>query len=304
MSKLKSMNMKIKLVKTLTVLLGLSVLMSCNPNKKGSSSSDNDVADNKKISVLYPNWSEGIAFTHLAKVMLEEKGYQVNVTPLEPGLIYASLAKGDSDLFFDAWLPNTHEGYWEKFGDKLDKLGESFSNGTTGLVVPSYVDINSIEELNANVDKFDGKIIGIGSGAGIHANTEKAIEEYSLDFEQVTSSGTAMIASLKKHTDKKEAVVITGWKPHHMWANFDIKYLEDPKNVYPKDVCAILGRKGFSTDYPQVTQFLANFNLSEPQLYELMAQIEEIGDPIKGAQAYYKENKEEYADWFPAQDKK
>jgi glycine betaine/proline transport system substrate-binding protein len=37
------------------------------------------------------------------------------------------------------------------------------SEGTTGLVVPSYVTINSIEELNANKDKFN-EIIGIGGG--------------------------------------------------------------------------------------------------------------------------------------------
>jgi glycine betaine/proline transport system substrate-binding protein len=44
-------------------------------------------------------------------------------------------------------------------------LGEAFSEGTTGLVVPAYVTINSIEELNANKDKFKGEIIGIGGGA-------------------------------------------------------------------------------------------------------------------------------------------
>jgi glycine betaine/proline transport system substrate-binding protein len=64
-------------------------------------------------------------------------------------------------------------------------LGEAFS-GTTGLVVPAYVTINSIEELNANKDKFKGEIIGIG-GAGIHANTVKAIDLYGLDYEQITS---------------------------------------------------------------------------------------------------------------------
>jgi ABC-type proline/glycine betaine transport system substrate-binding protein len=34
----------------------------------------------------------------------------------------------------------------------------------------SIVTINSIEELNANKDKFKGESIGIGGGAGIHAN--------------------------------------------------------------------------------------------------------------------------------------
>jgi glycine betaine/proline transport system substrate-binding protein len=54
-----------------------------------------------------------------------------------------------------------HKDYWADYGDKLVVLGESFSEGTTGLVVPSYVTINSIEELN-NKDKFNSEIIGIG----------------------------------------------------------------------------------------------------------------------------------------------
>jgi glycine betaine/proline transport system substrate-binding protein len=66
--------------------------------------------------------------------------------------------------------------YWADYGENLVVLGEAFSEGTTGLVVPAYVTINSIEELNANKDKFKGEIIGIGGGAGIHANTVKAID--------------------------------------------------------------------------------------------------------------------------------
>jgi glycine betaine/proline transport system substrate-binding protein len=68
--------------------------------------------------------------------------------------------------------------------------------------------INSIEELNANKDKFKGEIIGIGGGAGIHANTVKAIDLYGLDYEQITS--TAMVASLDKAIRDKEWIVVTG----------------------------------------------------------------------------------------------
>jgi glycine betaine/proline transport system substrate-binding protein len=79
-------------------------------------------------------------------------------------LIYGELSKDDSkgDVFLDAWLPNTHKDYWADYGENLVVLGEAFSEGTTGLVVPAYVTINSIEELNANKDKFKGEIIGIG----------------------------------------------------------------------------------------------------------------------------------------------
>ena len=60
------------------------------------------------VKIAYPNWAEGIAMTHLAKVVLEEEmGYDVEMTQADPGVIYAAVAQGDQDLFLDAWLP-TH----------------------------------------------------------------------------------------------------------------------------------------------------------------------------------------------------
>ncbi len=250
------------------------------------------------VSILYPNWAEGIAITNLAKVALEDNGYEVSIKPIEPGPIYASLAKGDADLFLDAWLPNTHREYWEKYGDRIDKLGESFSDGTTGLVVPKYCKEKSIEDLKLAEETYDGKIIGIGSGAGIHNNTEKAIEAYGLPFKQITSSGPAMIASLQKAYDKEECIVITGWKPHFKWARFDLKYLEDPKEIYPKDVMAILARKGFKEDFPELTEFFGDFNLSEKELYDLMAEVKDADDPLTAAQSWYKENKRLVNKWW------
>jgi glycine betaine/proline transport system substrate-binding protein len=248
--------------------------------------------EKKEVTILYPNWAEGIALTHLAKVAMEDKGYDVTIKPIEPGPIYAALAKGDADLFLDAWLPHTHKSYWEKYGNKIDKLGESFSGGTTGLVVPAYVEEESITDLKAAKDKYDGKIIGIGSGAGIHKNTEKAIEAYDLPFKQITSSGPAMIAALEKAYNKKEPIVITGWKPHFKWAKYDLKYLKDPKDVYPKDVMAILARKGFDEEYPEVTAFMGGFNFKEKNLYDLMDTVKKADDPLDGAKKWYEENKD------------
>jgi glycine betaine/proline transport system substrate-binding protein len=62
------------------------------------------------------------------------------------------------DVFLDAWLPNS-QNYWADYGENLVVIGEAFSDATTGLVVPTYVTINSIEELNANKDKFKVKLL-------------------------------------------------------------------------------------------------------------------------------------------------
>ncbi|MBF6596660.1 MAG: glycine betaine ABC transporter substrate-binding protein [Fermentimonas sp.] len=285
------MNKVMKKFLGVTLVLSLALMvMSCG----GGAGSGKE-----KVTILYPNWAEGVAFTHLAKVALEDKDYEVELINLEPGLIYGELSKTNSkgDVFMDAWLPHTHVDYWNDYGDKLVILGEAFSEGTTGLVVPSYVTINSIEELNANGDKFGNKIIGIGSGAGIHASTLKAIDEYDLNFEQISSSGPAMVANLDKAVKNNDWVVITGWKPHYKWMNFDIKYLEDPKGVYPMDVCAIISRKGFEEDMPEAAGFFRKFNLTEDQLYDLMATIDSEGEE-SGALQWYEDNKSVVDSWF------
>lgn len=302
--KLTMQKLKFNAKTIFAVLMATAVLSfsSCKQGaqKEGAEGGEAAAKKSEQVQILYPNWAEGIAFTNLAKAVLDEHGYNIKITPLEPGPIYATLAKGDADLMLDAWLPHTHSDYWEKYGDQMEKIGESFSGGTTGMVVPDYVDfVSSIDELNDHVDEFDGKIIGIGSGAGIHRNTEKAIEEYDLDYQQVTSSGPAMMASLKRSYDKEEPIIITGWKPHHMWADYDLKYLEDPKDVYPKDVCAIVTREGFKQDRPVLGKFFSNFNLTEEQLYDLMEAIEKGDDELEAAKQWYNDNKSLVDSWMP-----
>lgn len=93
----------------LAILAGVAFL-----SFSGCQSGSKEITKETEIAILYPNWAEGIAFTHLAQAALPDKGYNVKVTPLEPGPIYASLAKGDADVMMDAWLPHTHSDYWEK----------------------------------------------------------------------------------------------------------------------------------------------------------------------------------------------
>jgi glycine betaine/proline transport system substrate-binding protein len=80
--------------------------------------------------------------------------------------------------------------YWADYGENLVVLGEAEWYNWFSC---SLVTINSIEELNANKDKFKGESIGIGGGAGIHANTVKTIDLYGLDYEQITSNGSGVL---------------------------------------------------------------------------------------------------------------
>lgn len=295
------MNFFKKITFILIVATSFLVVVSCNSSKEESQDEPQKAAgvNKEEVTIYYSNWAETIAMTKVTKLALEEVGVKVKTYLLGPGAMYASLAKGEGDIFLESWLPQTHAEYWKKYGEKLDKVSTSFDNASTGLVVPKYVDINSIDELNAHKEKFNGKIIGIGSGAGVHKDTEKAIEEYNLDFEQITSSGPAMVTSLKKAIMKEDWVVITGWKPHFKWAKYDLKYLKDPKSVYPKEKAWIVTRKGFTNERPGFKTFLNNFHLSDMQVADLMLTFEDMDDEEKAAKKWYQENKEMIQGWMP-----
>lgn len=254
------------------------------------------------IKLGYVNWAEGVAMTNLAQAILEDKmGYEVETTMADAAPIFTSVAKGNYDAFLDAWLPVTHESYMEKYGDDIVNLGTNYEGARIGLVVPEYVDIDSIGQLNDVKDKFGGRIVGIDSGAGIMMATDKAIPEYGLEYEVVPGSGPTMTAALKKAIDKKEWVVVTGWAPHWKFAKWDLKFLEDPKGIYGEaEHIDTVARKNLEEDLPDVAQFFKNFKMDSQQLGGLMGEIAESEkDPLETAREWMNENEELVNSWLP-----
>ncbi|MBS7526229.1 glycine betaine ABC transporter substrate-binding protein [Fusibacter paucivorans] len=268
--------------------------------------STDETPDTEKgtVKLVYVNWSEGVAMTNLAKAILEDKmGYTVEITMADVAPIFTSLANGDQDAFMDAWLPTTHASYMDEYGDDLDDLGNNFEDAKIGLVVPSYVAINSLDELNDVADDFNHELIGIDSGAGIMKATDAAIEAYGLDYELIPGSGPAMTAALATAIEDNEAIAVTGWAPHWKFARWDLKFLEDPQGVYGgSENIHTITRKGFSDDMPDVAAFLTNFYMDGQQLGDLMGAIADSDDdPVDVARVWMADNEELINSWIPAE---
>lgn len=283
------MNM-MKQVKYLFPLLAALLLVACGGH-----------SDKKTIRLTYPNWAEGIAVTHLAKGILEDQGYKVELLNADIAPIFASLSNKRTDAFLDAWMPITHKDYMDKYGDRLETLGTMFDNARVGLVVPDYVTINSIDELKTQADRFNKQIVGIDAGAGIMAATEKAIEAYGLDMELLTGSGAAMTATLQKAIDNKQWVVVTGWTPHWMFGRYQLKFLADPKGVYGNaEHINTLAWKGFSKKDPFAAELLRNIHLNDEQISSLMTAVEATKNDEMGAvRQWMEQHKELIQSWIP-----
>lgn len=102
----------------------------------------------KKLKLAYVAWDSEIASTHVVKAVLEERlGYKAELLQVEAGPMWAGIADGSADAMVAAWLPTTHRDYADKYKGKLEDLGTNLKGTKLGLVVPAYMDIDSIEDL-------------------------------------------------------------------------------------------------------------------------------------------------------------
>nr|WP_280771521.1 glycine betaine ABC transporter substrate-binding protein [Salipaludibacillus daqingensis] len=106
-----------------------------------------DAVDGEEIELVFVAWDSEIASTNMIGLVLEDLGYDVTLTPLEATYMFQAVADGEADGMVAAWLPLTHDHLLEDFGDSMVDLGVNLEGARTGLVVPEYMDIDSIEDL-------------------------------------------------------------------------------------------------------------------------------------------------------------
>ncbi|GLY67888.1 glycine betaine ABC transporter substrate-binding protein [Amycolatopsis taiwanensis] len=249
----------------------------------GRTASTDTGQESKTIKIGYIAWDEDIALSNLAKAQLEAKGYKVELHQLDAAPLYSGLAKGEIDLFLDAWLPSTHEDYWNQYKDQLEDLGVWYDNATLNLAVPqSVADVNSIEDLKAHAAEFGGKITGIDPGAGeTRIIQDNAIPQYDLASSMTlqNSSSTAMLAALDTAVKSNQPIVVALWHPHWAYSRYQLKDLADPKGAMGKgEQLHVLGRKNFGKDFPALTKSLQALKVNDEQLGSLEDAIQKAGE--------------------------
>ncbi|KAF1078650.1 hypothetical protein MKMG_00403 [Methanogenium sp. MK-MG] len=253
----------------------------------------------KEVSIGYVLWDSEIASTNVLKTVYEQAGYDVELMAVDVGPLYQGLSDGQVDMSISSWMPATHAAYWDTYGDDIVMVGENLQGAKVGLVVPQYVTIDSIDEMNDVADKFDGKITGIEPGAGIMAMTETVIENYSLDYTLVASSSAGMAAQLTDAYADGDWIVVTGWTPHWKFVRFDLKYLDDPQGVYGgEEYIASLARMGFKEDNPDAYAILERFSWTPADMESVMLAVEGGETPEVAAKAWVDANQDTVIYWI------
>ena len=104
--------------------------------------------------------------------------------------------------------------------------------------------------------------------------------------------------------DKGEWIVITGWTPHWMFDQFDLKFLDDPKKVYGdlEEIHAIAW-KGFSKKDPFAAEFFGNIKLTTEELSSFMTAMKDARmDEEEIARKWRDEHRQLVDSWIPKSD--
>ncbi|HLS17037.1 MAG TPA: glycine betaine ABC transporter substrate-binding protein [Paenalcaligenes sp.] len=277
---------------TATAFAGLSLMVGAQAVAEDDSKGT--------VHLAYVEWSSEVASANVMRALLEEAGFDVKTSALSAAAMWQAVASGDADATLAAWLPTTHEEYYERLKDDIVDAGVNLDGTKLGLAVPTYVEVDSITELNDSADLFNNEIIGIDPGAGLQGLTEDVVEEYNLDLRLRDGSDATMTAALANAVSNEEPIVVTAWTPHWKFARWDLKYLEDPEGVYGGDEqIHTITRKGLKDDNPEAYAILERFEWTPADMEEVMLLNEEDGsDPYENAKKWLADNEDRVKEWL------
>lgn len=206
----------------------------------------------------------------------------VELTLSDIDVQYRNVAKGNLDLMMMSWQLVTHGDYIERYGADMVDLGSIYDETRLGWAVPTYIPENvvaSVADLKRHRDKFAGRIVGIDPGAGLMKRTRDLMADEALDgWTLEEGTGPLMAKKLVDASAKGEWIVAMLWNSHWVFAEVELRYLDDPDDVFgPAESVHAMARKGFEDDYPAVAAFIRRFSLEMEQLETLMADAREHG---------------------------
>ncbi|CAM3821002.1 glycine betaine ABC transporter substrate-binding protein [Alicyclobacillus pomorum] len=266
-----------------------------------TSNQPNTSTSGKTVTIGYVDWDEDVAASYLWKDILTEKGYSVQLQSLDAGPLFSGLSEGGVDVFFDTWLPVTHQTYMTRYGSNLANLGKWYQGQTQeGFAVPSYVtDVTSIGDLKKHAAEFGNQIVGIDPGAGEMQLAAKAVSDYGLGMQLVQSSSPAMLSALQKAYSEHKPIVVTMWSPHWAVTKYHLKYLSDPKGDFGKPGwIQTEANKNWASSNAQVSQWIKNFKLTPQQLGSLEEDINSGPSKDQGVKKWISDNQNLVNSWL------
>lgn len=209
-------------------------------------------------------WPGATVKTEITSQLLQRLGYDTSVKEASTAIILQGMVGGDVDINMALWRPSQSGMLDPRLETgELVEIAQNIQGARYRLAVPGHVwdaGVHSMADLAEHAEQFEQQIYGIEPGNVGNEISQKAIDEdiYGLgDWKVVASSVTGMLTQLESNTRDNRWTVFQAWEPHWMNVAYDVRYLEDPENLWGDDssVSSIATAK-FIEDEPNIRTLL------------------------------------------------
>lgn len=262
------------------------------------------LADDTVLDFGVPAWPGITVKTEIAQQLLAPLGYETRSHELGLQVIYQGLETGDIDVFLGAWMPAQTSMYTPREASgAITRVTNNIIGAQMTLVVPDYLyaqGIQSIADLDAHRERFDGKIHGFGAGSAASEVLHAAIDEDTWglgDWQVMDTSVVGMLGAARSAIDREEPIVWVGWTPHWMNIELPLRYLDDSKNLFGEnngetDVLTVL-RSDYADAHPNLVDFFEQFTFdAEEQSWMIQEFSQKERDPETIASQWLQEHPE------------
>jgi glycine betaine/proline transport system substrate-binding protein len=254
------------------------------------------------LKLGYTNDSTSIITSNLVKAVLVEKlSASVTLIPYPVEKLWQEVAKGNIDAMVSAWLPQSHAALFKKYKAKVEILKPVTLGVRIGLVTPTYVTINRLDQLSSKISRFKNKVYCVKDHIGSIEMTKRAIAAYSLKkAKRVELTEQELLKTIGNCASNLEWIMIGAWSPHIVFSQWKLKYLDDTKSVFSKDEQIVaVSKLGLQKDQRDVYAFLKKFYCSPKEIQAIMDSVIKLNkSPYAAAKDYISKNPDQVKKWI------
>ena len=241
-------------------------------------------------------WADVTSTTALFSDIVQDLGYQPQVTLLSVPVTFASMKWGNIDVFLGNWMPAQAPIIAPYTRDhSIDVIGPNLSGARYTLAVPDYTyaaGLRTFQDIERFGPQLDDTIYGLEPGSPADHIVLGMIHRdlYGLgNFHVTASSEAGMLAQVARAVQAHRPIVFLAWEPHPMNMEFHLKYLSGGDQVFGPDYgsATVLTntRAGYSTECPNIGRLLRNLRFTTRGETQIMYAVLERHEPPRQAAA-------------------
>ena len=269
-----------------------------------------DDASCKNVRLGVVNWTDVMATSAMAQVLLDGLGYQTKPTSASQQIIFAGIRDQRLDMFLGYWNPLMTQTITPFVDQKQVRVLEqpSLKDARATLAVPTYLadkGLKSFSDIAKFKKELGGKIYGIepGSGANTQIKDMIAKNQFGLgDFQLVESSEAGMLSAVSRAVKRNDAVVFFGWAPHPMNVNIEMTYLTGSEGALgPNEGQATVWTvtaPDYATRCPNVDKLLTNLTFTAQDESRMMQPLLDHKDALDSARQWLKDHPQDRQRWL------